>query len=144
MRARELSRASNGRATRRVKRQLVVTYTRTEIGGSEPIEARTANVGVGGAFVVTSDPPPPRTRMILHLSLPHVATEIAHAVSQGCLSPGTTPHPWLAHRNDKSQKYSDGRIPLQASSMAPRLGPGLGPWDHGRASQRRTRSPGWV
>jgi hypothetical protein len=53
----------------RPRRRVEVTF-QLEGEGAQPVRAVTKNIGVGGAFVTTPDPPPPGTPLRLALIVP--------------------------------------------------------------------------
>jgi len=51
-------------------RRVEVTFQLEADGAAQPVHAVTKNIGVGGAFVSTTDPPPPGTALRLSLVVP--------------------------------------------------------------------------
>jgi uncharacterized protein (TIGR02266 family) len=59
---------------------MIVRYALLDGGETGPEQrAYTLNIGVGGAFIATSDPPPPGTQLVLGLALPQSGREIEAA-----------------------------------------------------------------
>ena len=55
----------------RTGRRVSVHYSLVERGETRPMgRAYTTNIGVGGAFIATADPPPPGTHLVLQIAVP--------------------------------------------------------------------------
>jgi uncharacterized protein (TIGR02266 family) len=65
--ARAGSRRDHFRNKPRPGRKVEVKY---RAGEGEPLQAFTKNIGVGGAFILTTDPAPPGTKLVLTLKVP--------------------------------------------------------------------------
>jgi len=58
---------SHFRGKPRPGRRVEVHY---QVGEGSPLSAFTKNIGVGGAFILTTDPPPPGSKLALTVSVP--------------------------------------------------------------------------